>query len=801
MIQHQRSLNMYPGVRAPERIHLSQYDSDFTLVFNLYSSAGSFSVESGTTAMIRGTKGDGNGYSASASLSGNTVTVQGNNQMTAVAGPNTFELALTRSGKVLSTANFILDVEPAAMDANTIQSDSILMELQAIIGSASTSTAAAARAEEAAQAAEGHANGTVRFDTAQSLTAAQKAQAHSNIGIDNTLTVQGIAADAKKVGDEISDLKGALNSTFGLARTTIKQLETGQDLNFLTTPGTYAAINATLAQSLLNAPFDIGFSMIVANVNGGQTASLQIAWRVGYDIKWREGPVSGITSSWTSLPYADAIAFVENNMLPLASKYTTFIPGNADLNDYVTPGVYNINSASIAETLEHCPVSVGATLIVHSELGVDSRPIQLLLRTTDPLKSDEFFFYTRIYTAGEFGEWVNVTPLINKEHYDTTIKGLETAIIGLEKESLFIDGFNYGARQTDGSLDNARNRASSEILPSDGGRRFLNVLATLGYEYNIYQWDLTKEHRTLVYSDWVTPRTKEITAPWYSVLFRKADNSNFTDTELSSLYILYEKTGRYNSYGEYYGKKLSILGDSISTYGGDVSIYSADDPRYADGTWTYLGNKIRYPQNNLLTDVADTYWYIVMSRLGMTLGVNDSIAGSRCSWNGTTETTEQGVDKHAASMTRIGHLGENGTPDYILVNIGTNDQGGSVELGTVDYTSPETYTQAQIENMPVNTFANAYKTMLTRLMWTYPNAKIICMTINFRKSTSLNQTDSYNEVIKEVCDMMGVPLIDSRHSGISVFEMNSLYGDTTHYNAKGMKMLADVVTKGMMYLV
>ena len=213
MIQHQRSLNMYPGVRAPERIHLSQYDSDFTLVFNLYSSAGSFSVESGTTAMIRGTKGDGNGYSASASLSGNTVTVQGNNQMTAVAGPNTFELALTRSGKVLSTANFILDVEPAAMDANTIQSDTILMELQAIIDSASTSTAAATRAEEAAQEAEGHANGTVRFDTAQSLTDAQKAQVHSNIGIDNTLTVQGIAADAKKVGDEISDLKGALDET------------------------------------------------------------------------------------------------------------------------------------------------------------------------------------------------------------------------------------------------------------------------------------------------------------------------------------------------------------------------------------------------------------------------------------------------------------------------------------------------------------------------------------------------------------------------------------------------------------
>lgn len=212
MIQHQRSINMYPGVRAPERIHLSQYDSDFTLIFNLYSSVGSFTVESGTTAMIRGTKGDGNGYSASASLSGTTVTVQGNNQMTAVAGRNVFELALTRSGKVLGSANFILDVEPAALSADTIESDSVLMELQAIIDSASTSTAAADRAETAATAAEGHANGTVRFDIAQSKTEAEKARARQNIGAvtDDTLTKQGAAADAKAAGDAITDLKGAL---------------------------------------------------------------------------------------------------------------------------------------------------------------------------------------------------------------------------------------------------------------------------------------------------------------------------------------------------------------------------------------------------------------------------------------------------------------------------------------------------------------------------------------------------------------------------------------------------------------
>lgn len=53
----------------------------------------------------------------------------------------------------------------------------------------------------------------VRYDTAQSLTDAQKQQARENIGageVDDTLSVEGMAADAKKTGDEIADLKGNL---------------------------------------------------------------------------------------------------------------------------------------------------------------------------------------------------------------------------------------------------------------------------------------------------------------------------------------------------------------------------------------------------------------------------------------------------------------------------------------------------------------------------------------------------------------------------------------------------------------
>lgn len=143
MIQHQRYLDMYPGARVPEHIHLSQYDSDFTLVFTLFSSAGNFTIQSGTTVTVRGTKKDGKGFSATASISDNVVTVTGDQQMTAVPGKQVFELTLLKSNKELNTANFVLDVEPAALDRDTIVSESKIMELLDVTDQADDIIAAA----------------------------------------------------------------------------------------------------------------------------------------------------------------------------------------------------------------------------------------------------------------------------------------------------------------------------------------------------------------------------------------------------------------------------------------------------------------------------------------------------------------------------------------------------------------------------------------------------------------------------------------------------------------------------------
>lgn len=164
MITLTQKLNVV-SIGVPPIIHLSQYDSDFSLVFELYASTGNFTLPSGTTAEIRGTKADGNGYDADATVSGTTITVTGDEQMTAAAGCNVFEIALYKSGKRLNTINFILQVEHAALDADTITSESVLKELNAIIEGAATATQAAQDADAAADRAEAAANdlsGTVQ---------------------------------------------------------------------------------------------------------------------------------------------------------------------------------------------------------------------------------------------------------------------------------------------------------------------------------------------------------------------------------------------------------------------------------------------------------------------------------------------------------------------------------------------------------------------------------------------------------------------------------------------------------------
>lgn len=254
-----------------------------------------------------------------------------------------------------------------------------------------------------------------------------------------------------------------------------------------------------------------------------------------------------------------------------------------------------------------------------------------------------------------------------------------------------------------------------------------------------------------------------------------------------------------NAVTKYKGKKICILGDSISTFGDPdsrnqlgtycYSYYPTETCRYSvSGNVTIDGTTY----NSIQFDVEDTWWMRVINMLGASLGINESWRGTRVSGSGASAFNNQ---------TRIGHLGENGTPDLILVYGGTNDAGGDVTLGTFSGGTFSDYdTAAKIAALPVSTFADAYKAMLIRLMFTYPTSEIVCILPTFTASYyEINELDNYAEVIKEACDFFGVKWIDVRVSGINIFNKTSYLVDGIHPNKNGMALLADKIYKHLIF--
>lgn len=251
-------------------------------------------------------------------------------------------------------------------------------------------------------------------------------------------------------------------------------------------------------------------------------------------------------------------------------------------------------------------------------------------------------------------------------------------------------------------------------------------------------------------------------------------------------------------WNKYKGKRLSILGDSISTFGDPdsrnqngtycYSYYPTETCRYSvDGTVTIEG--ITY--SSIQFNVEDTYWMRLINATGMKLGVNESWRGSKVSGNGASAFNNQ---------TRIDHLSANGTPDVILVYGGTNDAGASVAIGTFDTTNPQNYTAAQIAALPITTFADAYRTMLIRLMYKYPMAEIVVVLPTFTTSYyTIDNLDNYVELIKEACDFFGIKYIDARCTGINVYNRASYLVDGIHPNAEGMRLLFEKIYRDLIF--
>ena len=208
------------------------------------------------------------------------------------------------------------------------------------------------------------------------------------------------------------------------------------------------------------------------------------------------------------------------------------------------------------------------------------------------------------------------------------------------------------------------------------------------------------------------------------------------------------------------GKKLSILGDSVSTY------YGYSNNKEANASTAY--NPCFYTKR--LFPWEETYWGILLKELSLTLCVNNSWSGGNLSGR---DNPSSGVSRASELSTDSGEK-----PDIIIVFMGLNDLGRNVD--------DEVF------------YADYLYTLLT-IKEKYPHAEVFCVNMPDRDAGFRIRTLLFNRRIEEAVHIAGESffLVDLYNSKLNndVFYMNTL--DGLHPDQDGMRMIAEVIKEAM----
>ena len=117
------NVDIIPGTSS-QSVSVSQgdHESRTLLVTLLQDNKTDFTIPTGATVEIRGTKPSGKGFNYGCTFSGNVVTVNIKDQMTAEPGKVPCEIVIESNGSTLSSANFDMYVERAALQPGTVAS-------------------------------------------------------------------------------------------------------------------------------------------------------------------------------------------------------------------------------------------------------------------------------------------------------------------------------------------------------------------------------------------------------------------------------------------------------------------------------------------------------------------------------------------------------------------------------------------------------------------------------------------------------------------------------------------------------
>lgn len=245
----------------------------------------------------------------------------------------------------------------------------------------------------------------------------------------------------------------------------------------------------------------------------------------------------------------------------------------------------------------------------------------------------------------------------------------------------------------------------------------------------------------------------KVNAPIGTYVISLTDNLNavrFTDlsgiTNVTIKKVSYANEIPSFRLGTYLTGKVSIIGDSISSFNGYV----------VNGYPTF------YPKLDVL-DVDDIWWKMLLNRSNSKLEVNASYSGS-CATNIRTG--------YPSFYDRVSILGN---PDYIFIALGTNDSSEQAPLGEYEY-------DKDINELSESEFRPAYIKGIKGLQANYPNAKIILI--------AFKMSGTFFSSIQDIANYYGLSFIDCR---------NFKLGDNLHPNSEGMIGAASLIHDTLLF--
>ncbi len=273
-------------------------------------------------------------------------------------------------------------------------------------------------------------------------------------------------------------------------------------------------------------------------------------------------------------------------------------------------------------------------------------------------------------------------------------------------------------------------------------------------------------------------------------------NVEYTDTEIDIEQMLDAL------YDEYSGKKLTVFGDSITTYSGISNNSDYNATLGSQGPWYGEGQK----DQAKIWNYENTYWGSLLRGLDMELCVNNSWSGHGVC-DGTT----------FARCTNLHNVkGEN--PDVVVINFGINDTASWINSSTGqlytllknkgDKTSLEVTTEwfegvlkkAQNSNFADGknryTFCEGYALMMYLMTEKYKDTKFVNMTIAKNGHANFAQGDTlvpqYNECIRAISEYFGTTVAEQTVMDKTNADIYTV--DGVHPNSLGhYRMYEDVI--------